>query len=157
MPRNTREYIPTILNLLSALFVFVVSFFINVRLPVSKEVAKLPGILLVALGMALAVWATVYIREAILGEVEPRLQILVKEGPYRFIRHPVYLGIAVALTGVVVTLRSWLGLISIVILFLPSEVYRASLEEKALALRFGQEWKNYARKTGFFLPKIQRR
>jgi protein-S-isoprenylcysteine O-methyltransferase Ste14 len=35
---------------------------------------------------------------------------------------------------------------------LPSEIYRAKLEEKALAQKFRAEWENYSKKTGFILP-----
>jgi protein-S-isoprenylcysteine O-methyltransferase Ste14 len=35
---------------------------------------------------------------------------------------------------------------------LPTEIYRAKLEEKALAQKFGAEWENYSKKTGFILP-----
>jgi protein-S-isoprenylcysteine O-methyltransferase Ste14 len=38
------------------------------------------------------------------------------------------------------------------IFFLPSEIYRAKLEEKALHEKFEKEWEEYIRNTGFFLP-----
>jgi protein-S-isoprenylcysteine O-methyltransferase Ste14 len=98
------------------------------------------------------VWAAFHIREAIAGMVEPRLEVLVKDGPYRFVRHPVYLGTALALAGVTVVLRSWPALLCVALLFLPTELHRAKLEEQALAKKFGPEWETYARKTNFFLP-----
>jgi len=96
-----------------------------------------------------------YIKKAILGEIEPKLNILIKNGPYRFIRHPVYLGMTIALLGVPLSLGSWLGIIAVFLLFLPSEIYRAKLEEKKLAIKFGTEWENYVKKTMFILPFIK--
>jgi len=61
------------------------------------------------------------------------------------------------LLGAVITMRSWPGLICVLVLFLPTEIYRAKLEEKALTHKFGSEWENYAARTGFFLPFIGKR
>jgi len=38
--------------------------------------------------------------------------------------------------------------------FLPSEVYRAKLEERALESRFRDEWDQYKSRTGFMLPVL---
>ena len=154
MNRNTSEYLPAILNVVAAVGVFLISFFVELRFPMSKEIAKSLGLFIVAVGMGLVIWAAAHIKEAFLGEVEPRLDVLVQGGPYRFVRHPVYLGMTIALAGLPVALRSWLGLIGVFALFLPSEIYRARLEEKALLREFGSEWEHYAAHTGFILPLI---
>ncbi|MFQ6062567.1 MAG: methyltransferase family protein [Methanosarcinales archaeon] len=152
MNLKMREYLPGVLNGLTGIGVLIVSFWVDHRLPIPKEAAKPLGIFIVFIGMSLVVWAIVHIREAIMGDVEPILKVLVKEGPYRFVRHPVYLGMTIALIGVAVALRSLLGLIGVFLLYLPSGVYRAKLEEKALAQKFGAEWENYTKQTGFILP-----
>lgn len=82
------------------------------------------------------------------------MDVLIKTGPYRFVRHPVYLGMTIALTGIPVAMRSCYGLIGVFLLFLPSEIYRAKLEEKALKGKFGSEWEAYAARTGFMLPSV---
>jgi protein-S-isoprenylcysteine O-methyltransferase Ste14 len=152
MNRNTNEYLPAILNVVTGVGVLLISFLVELRFPLPKEIAKPLGLLIVVAGMFLIVWAAIHIKEAFLGEVEPRLDILVQDGPYRFVCHPVYLGMTIALVGATVTLRSWPGMIGVFLLFLPSEIYRARLEEKALARKFGSEWENYAAQTGFILP-----
>ena len=86
--------------------------------------------------------------------MEPRLEYLVKNGPYRFISHPVYLGFTIAIIGPAVANRSWLGMIAALTLFLPIEIYRAKLEEKVLTEKFGSEWDNYVSQTGFIFPFI---
>jgi len=152
MSKNVGEYLPGILNGVTGVGVLLISFLVDFRFPMSKEIAKPLGMFIVFTGMSPALWATIHIKEAILGEVEPRLDVLVKDGPYRFVRHPVYLGMTVALLGATIALRSWLGMIGVLILFLPSEIYRARLEDKALFLKFGSEWMKYATQTGFILP-----
>jgi len=154
MARKTSEYLPGILNAVSGAVVLLLSFVVELRLPPSSELAKPLGLIFVALGMSLAIWASVHIKSAILGEVEPRIQVLVQEGPYRFVRHPVYLGMTVAFLGATIALRSWVGMIGVLLLFLPSVIYRARLEDEALFRRFGSEWVNYAVQTGFILPLV---
>ena len=152
MNRNTNEYLPAILNVVIWVGVTLISFLVELRFPLLKEIAKPLGLLIVVAGMSLVAWAAIHIKEAFLGEVEPRLDILVQDGPYRFVRHPVYLGMTIAFVGLTISLRSWPGMIGVFLLFLPSEIYRARLKEKALARKFGGKWKNYATQTGFILP-----
>ncbi len=152
MKHRRNEYLPAVLNGVTAIGVLLVSFLVDQRLPVSMGTAKWIGIALVYTGMALVVWAAVHIKAAIRGMVNPVLDHLVKEGPYKFIRHPVYLGTTIALVGVAVSLRSWPGLLVLLFLFLPSELHRARLEEKVLAEKFGEEWEDYVNRTGFFVP-----
>ncbi|RLD26284.1 MAG: hypothetical protein DRI75_12000, partial [Bacteroidetes bacterium] len=95
-----REYWPSTLNFISALVVFLISFFIETKISISKEILIKFGAIIVVFGMLIVFWATIYIKKAILGEIEPKLNILIKNGPYRFIRHPVYLGMTIALLGV---------------------------------------------------------
>ncbi len=155
MKIDVREYWASTLNFISALIVFLISFFIETKISISQEILIKFGVIIVVFGMLIVFWATIYIKKAILGEIEPTLNILIKKGPYRFIRHPVYLGMTIALLGVPVSLGNWLGIIAVFLLFLPSEIYRAKLEEKKLAIKFGTEWENYVKKTNFILPFIK--
>ncbi len=155
MKIDVREYWPSTLNFISALIVFLISFFIETKISISKEILIKLGVIIVVFGMLIVFWATIYIKKAILGEIEPKLNILIKNGPYRFIRHPVYLGMTIALLGVPLSLGNWLGIIAVFLLFLPSEIYRAKLEEKKLAIKFGTEWEYYVKRTNFILPFIK--
>jgi len=86
------------------------------------------------------VWASFYLKGAITRIIQPRLNNIVINGPYKYCRHPLYYGISVALIGVTIALKSWLGLITVLFIVLPSEIHRAKLEEKLLLERFGDEW-----------------
>jgi protein-S-isoprenylcysteine O-methyltransferase Ste14 len=152
MRRNINEHLVILLNGGAGIVVILTSIFVDIRLPIAKALTKPLGISFVFIGMALVGWAAFYIKEAIGGEVEPKLEALVKEGPYRFVRHPVYLGMTIAFIGVAFAFKSIPGLIGVFALVVPTEIYRAKLEEKALAQKFGAEWENYCKKTSFILP-----
>jgi protein-S-isoprenylcysteine O-methyltransferase Ste14 len=152
MRHSASEYLPAVLNAIAGIGVLLISFLVELRFRLSAHLAKQIGIAIVALGMLIAVWAAYHLRGAFLGEVEPTGEELVQSGPYRFVRHPVYFGMTIALAGAAISLRSWIGLLGVFGAFMPSEIYRAKLEEKALRRKFGTEWEAYAGETGFLLP-----
>jgi protein-S-isoprenylcysteine O-methyltransferase Ste14 len=62
----------------------------------------------------------------------------------------------IALIGAAIVSRSIVGLASTSLVFLPVEIHRARLEERALADAFPELWREYASRTGFFLPRLRR-
>jgi len=138
----------------AALLVMVVSFWLEPRFTLSREIAKPAGLLVCALAMMLFTWALAHLRSAFLGNVAPVTNQLVTSGPYRWLRHPTYLATVIALLGLALALRSPWGLAVTLALFLPAAVYRARLEERALDRRFGLAWDDYAARTGFLIPKL---
>jgi len=108
-------------------------------------------------GMAFFLWAAFHLKGAISGGVSPRLNRLVVRGPFRVVRHPVYVAMTVAMIGASLVTRSALGLLAVGLLFLPTEIHRAKREERALEEKFGGTWKDYAVCTGFFFPRFGRR
>jgi protein-S-isoprenylcysteine O-methyltransferase Ste14 len=80
---------------------------------------------------------------------ENRGQTVVRAGPYRFVRHPMYLGIIVLFFGIPLSLGSWWGLIpagAIGILFL----IRTALEDRMLMHEL-PGYADYARGTRYRL------
>jgi protein-S-isoprenylcysteine O-methyltransferase Ste14 len=76
---------------------------------------------------------------------------LVTRGPYRWVRHPYFLGILVMLVGAIIAMRSLPALI----LFYPAvrvTLVRANREEHNLALRFGETYLSYRQRVSFLLP-----
>jgi protein-S-isoprenylcysteine O-methyltransferase Ste14 len=81
---------------------------------------------------------------------------LVSTGLYRYIRHPQYAGFLLLSLG---ALFEW-ATIPLLILWpvLAVLYYRlARKEESELEARFGDEWRHYAARTGFFLPCLRRK
>jgi protein-S-isoprenylcysteine O-methyltransferase Ste14 len=80
---------------------------------------------------------------------------VVDTGPFRYVRHPIYLA---ALLGYVGTAISSLSLFSFALL-IPVFIfygYIAGYEEKLLEGKFGDAYREYERKTGKWLPRVGR-
>jgi len=77
---------------------------------------------------------------------------IVREGPYRYLRHPSYTGMLMILLGLGLASRTWLGTIIILALFSLVVGYRISVEENALMAEFGNEYIEYAKKTKRLFP-----
>jgi protein-S-isoprenylcysteine O-methyltransferase Ste14 len=84
----------------------------------------------------------------------PARLVLATGGPYRLVRHPMYMGY-LALTGFFFLMTGiWLIAIpAIGWLALPRQT---ADEDKALEQRFGAAYSTYARKTGKYFPRLRR-
>jgi len=78
---------------------------------------------------------------------------LVTGGPYRLIRHPIYLGGILFGLSIPMILGSLYGFI-IMLAPIPMLLYRIRIEEKMLFSKFGQEYFDYASKTKKLIPYI---
>lgn len=82
---------------------------------------------------------------------------LVQCGAYRVVRHPIYTSMLCLLlgTGFLVTPLWMLG-ISTALLILGTEI-RVRIEEGLLASRFGEEFRDYQRRVGAYVPFLKYR
>lgn len=78
---------------------------------------------------------------------------LIQNGPYRFIRHPRYLGILAFFLGISLTFRSLIGMLLIIALALVF-VWRIYTEESLMHQEFGTEWEAYCRRSWRIFPFI---
>lgn len=115
--------------------------------------ARLAGMAVGAGGLILAGWAVATMRRGILGAIQPVAGSVMRDGPYRYVRHPLYAGIVLSLIGFALWRGSASGLAATVILFVPSAVWRALREERAMAQAFGPDWDAYRRRVGFMFPQ----
>lgn len=76
----------------------------------------------------------------------------VKEGPFRWMRHPTYFSMLLELLSATLLLEATNALLLVPLLYLPALAYRLSLEEPALLAKFGEAYRNYMRETPAFLP-----
>jgi len=78
---------------------------------------------------------------------------LIKTGPYKYIRHPIYTASFIVLFGFFILTANWI-LIGIPLLILIAfYIYKIPREENSLIDNFGQNYKDYMKKTGGLLPK----
>lgn len=80
---------------------------------------------------------------------------LVTEGPYRYIRHPLYTALFLGYLGTVLALQSW-TLVAWFPAFVVSYLLFAKEEEKVMERGFGEAYRAYRRQAGMFLPKWAR-
>jgi len=113
------------------------------------------GVGVVALGIALFVWARCALGKVYSGHVSVKTgQALVQNGPYRFIRHPAYAGYLLMALGIGLGYSSLAGLAAILALLLPGLIYRMGVEEKLLTGHFGETYRQYIHKTKRLIPGI---
>jgi protein-S-isoprenylcysteine O-methyltransferase Ste14 len=79
---------------------------------------------------------------------------LVTTGPYRLVRHPIYLGLAVLATGEALAFGSWPAFTIVVCGVIPTLAWRARMEEKLLSGTFGQRYSIYRQRTRMMIPYL---
>jgi protein-S-isoprenylcysteine O-methyltransferase Ste14 len=79
---------------------------------------------------------------------------LVTTGPYRLVRHPIYLGLALLAMGQALAFGSWPALMIAVSGIVPTFAWRARAEEKLLDDTFGERYAVYRRRTKMIIPHL---
>jgi protein-S-isoprenylcysteine O-methyltransferase Ste14 len=111
------------------------------------------GLALFGLGLAFAIWARIAIGRnwgtPMSQKDEPEL---VRSGPYRFVRHPIYSGILAAGLGTAVAL-SWFWLLAVFLAGIYF-IYSATVEERFLTEQFPDSYPAYRRSTKMLIPFV---
>lgn len=81
-------------------------------------------------------------------------QYVVERGPYRWIRHPSYLGSLVANIGLGMTLTNWLAIFLPALCLGIAYAYRITIEERALQEGLGTPYREYMRRTWRLVPFV---
>ncbi len=79
---------------------------------------------------------------------------LVMEGPYRYIRHPLYTFGFLNFVGMSLLAANWFMLVSLLVGMF-ALVARTDKEEEKLVERFGDQYREYMSRTGRFLPRFR--
>jgi protein-S-isoprenylcysteine O-methyltransferase Ste14 len=109
------------------------------------------GLVLLLLGLGLAVWARFFLGRNWGTPMSERVDPdLVTSGPYRYVRHPIYSGLILALIGTAVALTPYL-LVGVVLIggFF---VYSATVEERNMERVFPDTYPAYKRSTKMLVP-----
>lgn len=112
------------------------------------------GVLLTAAGVGVAFWARWHLGANWSGTVTLKEEHeLIRTGPYRAIRHPIYTGILLALLGTAVANGEVRALLAVGVAWI-SFYIKARREESFLAQEFGTGFAEHLRHTGMFLPRV---
>ncbi|NUM45932.1 MAG: isoprenylcysteine carboxylmethyltransferase family protein [Anaerolineales bacterium] len=79
---------------------------------------------------------------------------LITHGPYKWIRNPLYSFAALFFVSLAMVASSWFLLVGIVLALILLTL-RLPKEEAGLIARFGDEYREYMKRTGRYLPKIR--
>ena len=79
--------------------------------------------------------------------------LLIKDGPYKYLRHPYYLSVILEFIGFPLVSNSYYALYLSLLLYIPALfILRVYPEEKAMTLKFGIEYLLYKKEVHAFLP-----
>jgi len=79
---------------------------------------------------------------------------LIQDGPYRFVRNPIYTGMFGMLLATGLVAAQWVALLVAILLFFAGTWIRIRSEERLLREAFGSEFEEYARKVPALIPGI---
>lgn len=119
----------------------------------AHPIIALSGVVLCALGIALAIWARWHLGRN--WSAVPTLKAgheLVTTGPYAHVRHPIYTGILTALLGSALTLGvgALIAFVGCCIVFL----WRVQVEERLMQQQFPHAYPAYRARTKALIPFI---
>lgn len=103
-------------------------------------------------GYAIALWGALALGRSFGVYVAVREVVL--RGAYRWVRHPIYTGYLFVVLGLVLADPRAITL-GVAVAFVVVMVYRARLEERALAAE-SEAYRRYQREVGFLLPRRRR-
>ncbi len=126
-----------------------------------SEVSLRWGVLLVALGEAIRVWANGYVGHVKVNQTQRRpgdvkIGPLITGGPYAFVRHPLYLGTFLIGMGFCVMVNNaWVAIAGLALFLI---LYRAKMREEETTIRgeWGEDFTRYERAVSRWFPTGRR-
>jgi protein-S-isoprenylcysteine O-methyltransferase Ste14 len=160
--KNATSGLNRFIRIRLALFVLIVVLFhvFNVqnysyqnRLASHNELVLTIGFIIFLAGLFTAIWARIHLGKnwgmPMSTKQNPEL---VTSGPYRYIRHPIYTGILLAMIGSgLASSLFWLTVFAITAIYF---VYSAVQEEKLMTEQFPKVYPSYKNKTKMLIPFI---
>jgi protein-S-isoprenylcysteine O-methyltransferase Ste14 len=118
------------------------------------SVLNILGLALFVVGLTTAIVAQITLKRFYSGTLVIREDHqLVTHGIYRYTRHPVYLGVIIAIIGLPVFASSLYGLL-IMSALIPIILNRIRMEERLLTEEFGDDYRTYKETTSKLIPFI---
>jgi protein-S-isoprenylcysteine O-methyltransferase Ste14 len=79
---------------------------------------------------------------------------VVTTGPYRWIRHPMSLGLSMLALGEGIAFSSWPAVLAVAAAVVPTFLWRVAVEEKLLLQVFGERYGVYRHRTKMIMPYL---
>ncbi len=140
---------------LAAKVTAIAATFLPAAIPILGRQTENQSLLLLAdvttiFGMAVALYSLNALGRSF--SIIPQARNLVQEGPYRFVRHPLYVGELTAVLGIVLA-RPTLPAAAVFCVLAALQACRAVQEERLLAGEF-PEYERYSLKVSRFIPGV---
>jgi protein-S-isoprenylcysteine O-methyltransferase Ste14 len=121
--------------------------------PLSLWLVQL-GAALTFAGIAFAIWARVCIAGNWSSDVTiKRNHELIVNGPYRWVRHPIYTGILLAFLGTALAVGEWRAALAVV-LAVAAFWRKLGIEETVMRRQFGEVYTRYAERVPALIPFV---
>lgn len=116
----------------------------------------IPGVLIAVFGYAGTLWCYAVLGDSWrMGINRKEKVILIRYGPYQFVRHPIYLFQIMILIGMFFLLPTLFSFI-ILLIHIACVIIKALDEEAYLISIYGSEYRGYMSNAGMLLPKVNR-
>jgi protein-S-isoprenylcysteine O-methyltransferase Ste14 len=119
--------------------------------------AAMAGMTLFALGLVATLWSQLAMGDSWRVGVDTAARTaLVAAGPFRWVRNPIFTAMAIATLGLTLLAPNVVSFAALVTLLVGLEIHVRVVEEPYLARTHGERYRQYAARTGRFLPAIGR-
>ncbi len=145
---TTRSHVTNLIAIVATFIPFTLPFLSKPEL--NKTETLLIANVIIITGIVLSIFALGSLGKSF--SIIPQARKLIETGPYRIVRHPLYVSELIGVFGLVLAGLT-IPKIVIFLLLVALQVYRAFQEEKLLANVF-PEYKAYSSKTSRFIPGI---
>jgi len=79
---------------------------------------------------------------------------LIMNGPYRYVRHPMYASLYIIYFGFLILTANWLVGVLLLAPFALLYIVRVEPEEQMMIEKFGKKYQDYMKKSGRLFPKL---
>jgi protein-S-isoprenylcysteine O-methyltransferase Ste14 len=121
----------------------------------SLNLMSIVGLVLLVSGITVRIWAIQTLGKHFTATATLNADhSLIKDGPYRFVRHPSYLGAFMAILGTPLFLNASWAILFVIAAMSIAYYIRISVEEKMLSNYFGTSYEHYKLSTKRIIPYI---
>jgi len=123
----------------------------------SLGLLRFVGLLPLLLGVAAYLWSAgsfALVGKGTPAPIDPPKELVV-QGPYRYVRNPMYLGVVLVLVGETLILASPILLRYAALILLAFHLFVVYYEEPNLQRRFGESYAHYCRSVPRWLPAVK--
>lgn len=125
--------------------------------PTANLALRVIAVILIAVGTAIylhtAFWGFVFRGRGTPAPVAPTKKLVV-EGLHRYVRNPMYIGVATIVVGQAVLFQSWHVVEYLAVVLVIVQFFVRFYEEPTLARQFGAEYEEYKKRVPRWMPRF---